>query len=100
MCGVPFWSEDLVYAWMENRQDSWVLFVDVIGANEPTKTIVADLVMPWIVLYCIATVASIVSMYLKVNVLRAQIHFRREQTATLGHKRVSACSIECFESGL
>lgn len=55
--------------------DTWVLATNVL------KSEVSDLVTIWVVAYAVATIASILSMYLKLSVLREQLLHRRGENS-------------------
>ena len=59
--------------------DSWVLFADVLQAPDDIKPKIRSLVVPWICLYCIATVVSLVAIAMKIRLFREQVQQRRLQ---------------------
>merc|ERR1712139_212033 len=61
--------------------DSYILFVKVVNAEEPCASKISDLVIPWLICYAIATVASLVALFLKAKIFRDQIKRRRDESA-------------------
>ena len=61
--------------------DTWVLFTKVLDAKGECKQNIANLVIPWLTCYAIATVASVVALCLKATIFRDQIRRRRFEFA-------------------
>ena len=56
--------------------DSYVLFHSILGASAVDKPLIEDLVVPWVVFYCIAAVASLISMVFKIQAFIQQLRER------------------------
>ena len=65
--------------------DSYMLFVKVISAESPCAEKIADLVIPWLCCYVLASLASLVSWFIKVRALIRACRLRREEVEFDSH---------------
>ena len=59
-----------------------IVLHDVLHAPIEIKEKISDLVVPWVCLYSIATVVSVVALAMKIGVFRAQLLERQTQLSS------------------